>query len=738
MKLKKIHIHNLYSYKDASCEFKDYNIVVGPNGSGKTNLARILNIFYKSFKQEHKNNKGYNWSTLFNVFIDDSIVNRRIEDDREAYLILGIELDDEIERRLFLRMLVASILNYRYDFLQYYSLIDNIKDDYVKDIEIALYYKINLLDLSYGIRPGEMLIRLKNGLTLIHEFKPDSSIWFFTYTTNLLDYINNKGKYILANEENIARCFNDNKILTTIIEKVKGKITYNKSAFVKWYLCLDDDKGICVKANPDEVYELSSDRFVHFASPHNMVNIYLIGQIDQINVSFIQTKPIKTLECALCTLPKDKDSQFPIYHAKEEIVRRVFNLEESILSGLDININLNKEQYYLKYYVRYESIKENDVNKNYIYSILDKFIVKNSKYFQYYFGNKLYRPPDTLTSGTNLIQCLYLLLLIHLTNRIQMNADTLTEWLYELKNTKDTSDIYKHIQEDFKSIFNLEVDVFKERIDSDSKKIYFKEGDAYINLEDSASGYLQLLQTLTLINTSNSLVILDEPASSLHPTTIKRLAKDLKEKYKDKQVILITHSPYFLDYDILFKDNTQLLYITKEKDYGSIIKESQGCKLDIKIKPHLFRPEIFFAKCVILVEGATDESVIRATAEILKNKTWLEDNNISIIQASNNDYVVKYTELCKAYGIKYVALIDKDKGSLDTPNNNMFYACNNLEEELIKICKTISLDRENDIKRKDATEDYEIVYEIYEKGGKNVPKDSVFGKLLDKVEELIK
>lgn len=36
MKLKKMIIHNLLSYYDARYDFEDYNIIVGPNGSGRT------------------------------------------------------------------------------------------------------------------------------------------------------------------------------------------------------------------------------------------------------------------------------------------------------------------------------------------------------------------------------------------------------------------------------------------------------------------------------------------------------------------------------------------------------------------------------------------------------------------------------------------------------------------------------------------------------------------------------
>src|SRR4051812_47889275 len=59
MKLAKVRICNLYSYQDEVIIFEDYNIIVGPNASGKTNLIRILEILnaydIQSVKLEKRN-----------------------------------------------------------------------------------------------------------------------------------------------------------------------------------------------------------------------------------------------------------------------------------------------------------------------------------------------------------------------------------------------------------------------------------------------------------------------------------------------------------------------------------------------------------------------------------------------------------------------------------------------------------------------------------------------------------
>lgn len=45
MKIDLVEIDNLLSYINEKIRFDDYNLVIGPNGSGKTNLIRILKFF---------------------------------------------------------------------------------------------------------------------------------------------------------------------------------------------------------------------------------------------------------------------------------------------------------------------------------------------------------------------------------------------------------------------------------------------------------------------------------------------------------------------------------------------------------------------------------------------------------------------------------------------------------------------------------------------------------------------
>lgn len=45
MQIGKVHIHNIYSIQDAEFTLSDFNMLVGKNGAGKSNIINILRGF---------------------------------------------------------------------------------------------------------------------------------------------------------------------------------------------------------------------------------------------------------------------------------------------------------------------------------------------------------------------------------------------------------------------------------------------------------------------------------------------------------------------------------------------------------------------------------------------------------------------------------------------------------------------------------------------------------------------
>lgn len=115
----------------------------------------------------------------------------------------------------------------------------------------------------------------------------------------------------------------------------------------------------------------------------------------------------------------------------------------------------------------------------------------------------------------------------------------------------------------------------------------------------------------------NEVIVIDEPELSLHPTLQKNLSKILLNLSKDRQVIISTHSPYFISFEALI-NGASLVRVTTDHLTGTQINElgratiSNLRKIAIsnKSNPHVFgldAKEIFFKEDgVLLLEGQED------------------------------------------------------------------------------------------------------------------------------------
>lgn len=121
-----------------------------------------------------------------------------------------------------------------------------------------------------------------------------------------------------------------------------------------------------------------------------------------------------------------------------------------------------------------------------------------------------------------------------------------------------------------------------------------------------------------------SLIVIDEPELSLHPSLQKRLAVVLADYARDRQILIATHSPYFVDWQFVFagmevarvhvRDRASCIS-QLSRDTVSSISSFQG---DL-FNPHVLgldAREVFFLEDdVILVEGQEDVLSYREIAK---------------------------------------------------------------------------------------------------------------------------
>lgn len=124
-----------------------------------------------------------------------------------------------------------------------------------------------------------------------------------------------------------------------------------------------------------------------------------------------------------------------------------------------------------------------------------------------------------------------------------------------------------------------------------------------------------------------SIIAIDEPELSLHPAYQKRIIELLKSYSKDRQIIISTHSPYFVDWEAIL--NSAFLNRCVKSNEGNIeiyqlsdeSKENIRKIINDTQQPHtlgLEAKEIFFLEDnIILVEGQEDVVMYKKIAEQL-------------------------------------------------------------------------------------------------------------------------
>ena len=230
-------------------------------------------------------------------------------------------------------------------------------------------------------------------------------------------------------------------------------------------------------------------------------------------------------------------------------------------------------------------------------------------------------------------------------------------------------------QEEFNRLLNFVIGYeVNWAIDQSPQAQYFlkfiKRGSNHSS-EGLGEGIVSLFAILDALYDSNpgDIITFDEPELSLHPAIQKRLSKIFREFSTDRQIIISTHSPYFVDLDAM-KNGGKIIRVTNEDSSTKVYQLSEiSCEYITKLasgnvyNPHTFglnAKEIFFSEDnIILVEGQEDVVLYPIIAE----KLDLELNgNFFGWGAGGADNIHKFCQVFKDLGFKKVAAIfDADK-----------------------------------------------------------------------------
>ncbi|MFP3209774.1 MAG: AAA family ATPase [Nitrososphaeria archaeon] len=225
-------------------------------------------------------------------------------------------------------------------------------------------------------------------------------------------------------------------------------------------------------------------------------------------------------------------------------------------------------------------------------------------------------------------------------------------------------------------------------------RIYLREKEGgrevEIPIDMAGQGHRELLSLLTaLIGRPGSVVFLDEPASNVHPTLLFQFLMDLlgrgecSRELGRNQVIVITHSPavakLFMEADIgASKKNPtgeglpnilglSIIKVHRGRDGASVIgyltpDEWQGGSEEFLKKAigRIVDPSVLFAKGVVLVEGPADRAFLEMA---LRLSGWWEEllrNDIEIVHMNSKYNLKHYKGLLDELKIPYLAILDGD------------------------------------------------------------------------------
>ena len=196
--------------------------------------------------------------------------------------------------------------------------------------------------------------------------------------------------------------------------------------------------------------------------------------------------------------------------------------------------------------------------------------------------------------------------------------------------------------------------------------VRFMRGTLPIPAELVAGGDIELLTILTaLIGRSGKILLLDEPASSLHPNRQKEMREFMREALDEdgNQIVLVTHSPFLTDpYGreplwrfVLGKTGTKVV------DAGKTLSK-RGKK--VKIMQRVDVRSMMFQQGAIIVEGLSDKILIESADGLMAEEEGggpgITGSEWMVLDAGGKDATFPLSRLAEDLGMPYIVVVDRD------------------------------------------------------------------------------
>ncbi len=256
-------------------------------------------------------------------------------------------------------------------------------------------------------------------------------------------------------------------------------------------------------------------------------------------------------------------------------------------------------------------------------------------------------------------------------NKKEKETDEILAGVYrELKNKIDEysidsfNDIIKEIKE---SASNLGLTVEEPKTTLDFKNTFMKEGNIVlyennIPLRLRGKGSKRLLSIAIQLEAvkQGGIILIDEIEQSLEPDRARFLVKQLK-KYNKGQIFITTHSS-----DVISELSIEDIFLIRKEENKSFLVSFEGEDFQKTIRKN---PQAFFAKKILVCEGATEIGICRSLNDYLieKGKEKFNLATLGIVLADGTgSNLIKYTKKFKEAGFDVCLFCDSD---VDDINN---------------------------------------------------------------------
>jgi predicted ATP-dependent endonuclease of OLD family len=186
-------------------------------------------------------------------------------------------------------------------------------------------------------------------------------------------------------------------------------------------------------------------------------------------------------------------------------------------------------------------------------------------------------------------------------------------------------------------------------------------------------GVISIIRILAhLFMESPTGLIIDEPELSLHPLAQKRLIKIIAEYAKKRQIVISTHSPYFVSWEYI-KNGAVINRVSKDNDVNSTIYTVKDFEKYVKLlnggnwqQPYLMdvvSKEIFFQEDILFVEGQEDVGLLQPYFAGFENINFF---GYGVRGYNNFEFAL---ELAQDLGIKKACVLIDSPSDITIKNN---------------------------------------------------------------------